>query len=79
METVKEFLKDNGGKEIKTHIITNGVDEGPRSFSSQELVEKYGNCECETITYEKDFGFDEEDRPIIALISYLAIYVKNQE
>lgn len=79
METVKEFLRTNGVKEVKTHIITNGVDEGPRRFSSQELLKRYGDCECETITYEKDFGFDEEDNPIIALISYLAVYVKNQE
>ena len=79
METVKDFLKTNGNKEFKTHIIINGVDEGPRRIPSQELIEKYGDCECETITYEKDFGFDEEDNPIIALISYLAVYVKNQE
>lgn len=79
METVKNFLRNNGRKEVKTHIITNGVDEGPRMISSQELIEKYGDCECETITYEKDFGFDEENNPIIALISYLEVYVKNQE
>ena len=79
MKKVKYFLKNNGNKEIKTHIIINGVDEGPRGIPSQELIEKYGDCECETITYEKDFGIDEENKPIIALISYLAIYVKNQE
>lgn len=79
METVKNFLRNNGRKEVKTHIITNGVDEGPRMILSQELIEKYGDCECETITYEKDFGFDEENNPIIALISYLEVYVKSQE
>ena len=78
MEKVKDYVNANENS-IKTHIIVNGTDTGISHFSGKELIEKYGECECETITYEKEFGFDEEDKPIIALISYLAIYIKNQE
>lgn len=76
MKKVKEYVNENG-KNIKTHLVINGVDNGISGyFSGKELIENYGECECETIEYEKDYGEDEEGRPMIAMRSYLAVYLK---
>lgn len=75
MKKIKECISKDT-QDIKTHIVVNGVDNGISGyFSGQELIEKYGECECETIEYEKDYGLDEEGRPMIAMRSYLAVYV----
>lgn len=75
MKKIKEYVNPKT-ESVKTHIVVNGVDNGISGyFSGQELIEKYGECECETIEYEKDYGEDEEGRPMIAMRSYLAVYV----
>lgn len=74
MKKVKDYVNANE-KSIKTHIVVNGIDYGyTGSFSGEELIKKYGECECETISYEKDYGEDEDGAPIIAIRSFLAIY-----
>lgn len=74
MKKVKEFVNQEESK-IKTHIVINGVDYGiDKNFTGKELIEKYGDCECETINYEKEYGEDEEGRPMISIRSFLAVY-----
>lgn len=78
MGKVKEVFKVNEEKE-RIHLVINGVDEGfSGCLTHRQLLEKYPECECETITYEMDDGFDEEDNPIIIVRSYLAIYINRK-
>ena len=73
MEKVKDHVNSKT-ESVKTHIIINGKDTGISHLSGKELIEKYGDCECEIIRYEKDYGND-GDGPIIAIRSFLQVYV----
>lgn len=71
---LKEVLKEKyyqNNESIKTHIRINGVNNGITGFyNDKELLEKYGECEAETVYYEKDYGDG-----AIAIRRFLAIDV----
>lgn len=62
----------------KTHVrlkSENYVDRGITNwYTPKELVKYYGDCKCERVYYEKDYGEDEHGRPNIALRDFLVVY-----
>lgn len=76
---VKEHFKNlESGYEEKTHVRLkeqNYMDRGITGFyTPKELVEYYGDCQCERVYYEKDYGCDEYNRPCIAIRDFLVVY-----
>lgn len=72
---IKERFQNSTMTGIKVHLDS----EGPwllGRFSAQEIVEKWGECEFDEVRYEKDFGEDENGRPIIATMSFIQIHDK---
>lgn len=68
---IKDRYKDSTNKNIKTHLsCKNGI---VGFYTAEELIKYYGECESTIISYEKDYGFDEDSGPIIAIRSYLLI------
>ena len=63
---VKERFKDSKETSIKVHVSCYPFLAG--FYTAAELIKWYGNCECEWVSYEKDYG---EGRP--AIRSYLLI------
>ena len=64
---VKEKYKDLKESCVKVHLTCKNCLAG--FYSAKELVKWYGDCECEIVSYEKDYG---EGRP--AIRSYLLIH-----
>ena len=60
---------------IDTHVYP---DESITDFYTKEqLLEKYADREAKIVYYQKDYGEDDEGRPIIATRSYLYIDKEN--
>lgn len=64
---VKEKYKDSKETSIKVHVSCYPFLAG--FYTAEELIKWYGDCECEDISYEKDYG---EGMP--AIRSYLLIH-----
>ena len=70
---IKDRYKDNTDSTftIKTHLSCKRGIVG--FYTASELIKYYGECNSTIISYEKDYGFNEEKGNMIVIRNYLLI------
>lgn len=72
---VKDYITQMGSGTNKVHLRINGEDNGITGFyTNEELIQYFGDCSCEVVSYEKDYGDG-----AIAIRSFLAIYINRAD
>lgn len=76
----EKFDKDNTNCDMSVHVVLKEQGYRDRGFTGRytpaELVKWYGDCECEHEYWEKEFGYEDDGRPVIGTLDCFVVYAE---